>query len=131
MNYTDSSYLLSEKSMGVQMQNNAFAKAGFKDLCISFWSARERLRNRAKIEEYIDAFENNYYKEVLEDKNLLEEFELGEELEPLEGIQKISDSLDIGSVLNSCKMEKAEVNELLELADYITNNDNQTDPKLK
>ena len=89
MNYTDSSYLLSEKSMGVQIQNNAFAKAGFKEFVSSFWSARERLRNRArKIEEYIDAFENNNYKEVLEDKNLLEEFELGEELEPLEGIQK-------------------------------------------
>ena len=133
MSYTDSSYLLSEKSMGVQMQNNAFAKAGFKESFVSsFWSARERLRNRSrKIEEYIDAFENNNYKEVLEDKNLLEELELGEELEPLEEIQKISDSLNIGSVLNSCKMEKAEVDELLDLAEYIISNNKQPDPKIK
>ena len=58
MEYTDSDYLESEKSMGVKIVNNAFAKAGFKESFVSsFWSARERLLNRkARIDEYIDAF---------------------------------------------------------------------------
>ena len=79
MEYTDSNYLESEKIMGVKIQNTAFAKAGFKESFVSsFWSARQRLLNRKKtLDGYIDAFENDRHREVLLEKLLAVEANLG------------------------------------------------------
>lgn len=132
MDYADSSYLSSEKSMGVKFQNNAFAKAGFKESFVSsFWSARERLKNRKlKIENYIKAFENENYEVILEEKNLLNDFYMDDEFESFVKINNNTKLPEFGNVLNTCKLEKAEIEELLGFADYIIQNKEQPDPKI-
>lgn len=133
MEYTDSDYLESEKSMGVKIVNNAFAKAGFKESFVSsFWSARERLINRkARIDEYIDAFQNKNYKDLLIEKNIIETLEIEEELDEVAIEETLSYKLNTDNVINTCKKENAALEELIEFSDYLINNRSQPDPKLQ
>ena len=134
MEYTDSDYLESEKSMGVKIVNNAFAKAGFKESFVSsFWSARERLQNRKfRVEEYINSFQNDDYKELLEEKNIFESLDIDEDIdEDIEMLETLKQNIDISNVINICKKEKAALDELVNFSEYLISNHPQPDPKLQ
>ena len=115
MEYTDTDYLESEKSMGVKIVNNAFAKAGFKESFVSsFWSARERIINRKiRINEYIDAFQSDDYREILVEKNLIDVLEIDEELDDIDTEEILKQDINVDNVINICKKEKAALEELV------------------
>ena len=133
MKYADSDYLESEKSMGVKIVNNAFAKAGFKESFVSsFWSARERLLNRKeRIEEYIDAFQTNNYKNLLAEKNIIENLDIEEEFDDVVIEDTTNLKLNTNNILNVCKKENAALEELIEFSNYLINTHSQPDPKLQ
>ena len=133
MEYTDTDYLESEKSMGVKIVNNAFAKAGFKESFVSsFWSARERIINRKiRINEYIDAFQSDDYREILVEKNLIDVLEIDEELDDIDTEEILKQDINVDNVINICKKEKAALEELVDFSEYLIDNHSQPDPKLQ
>lgn len=136
MKYADDNFLSSEQSMGVVLQNTAFAKAGFKESFVSsFWSARQRLLNRKKIvEEYIQRIEKGNLKELLHDKNIVEEVfeedELDAEIENFNFQAEIESSI-LPNVLNTCKKEKEELSSLISYSDYLISSQQEPDPKIQ
>ena len=94
--------------------------------------SKERLLNRkARIDEYIDAFQNKNYKDLLIEKNIIETLEIEEEFDEVAIEETLSYKLNTDNVINTCKKENAALEELIEFSDYLINNRSQPDPKLQ
>ena len=136
MKYADEDYLSSEQAMGVVMQNTSFAKAGFKESFVSsFWSARERLVNRKKIvEQYIERTEKGNLKDLLDEKNIIDEFYDVDDLET-EGnefeVKDIKDTSLLPNVLNACKKEREQLKALIQYSDALIEEKAEPDPKIE
>lgn len=136
MKYADEGYLTSEQAMGVIIKNTSFAKAGFKESFVSsFWSARERLLNRKKIvDKYIEKAEKGNLKELLDEKNIVDEFynddDFEEESYEFE-FEEISDTSLLPNLLNSCRKEREQLKSLIEYADALIDEKSEPDPKIE